>query len=293
MVLFGAESQPISLFWKKKKVQTKQQTSSNKNAVPSCAFLHASLTAVLQGEFNISNFLPPLWALVFFSLFHLHILIMILLEQIKGWLKEISKKLQLQHHGWEPPLTWAVGYTVPEHPGTRLLAPSTGEDHRSFKRARWIIAWCTESIFSLKTHLKYHAKHAKCYRAAPAYNECRQVRILPRIPLGSASSQKEEYQPLSRRSHCLRYLVLATVCGIRNCHRRLSAHTHTLSLWLERAEEHHPFYPGKQSSYSKMTFTVQLLSRRAQNTHITPQLKTLSLLLCNCWFVGFFLLFES
>lgn len=212
---------------------------------------------------------------------------MILLEQIKCWLKEISKKLQLQHHVWEPPLTWAVGCTVPEHPRARLLAPSTGKHHWSFKKAKWIIAWCTESLFSLKTHLNYHAKHAKCYRAAPAY-ECRQVRILPKIPLGSASSQKEEYQPLSRQSHCLRYLVLATVCGIRNCHRRLSAHKHTHSAcgWSELKSITH-FTQEKKSSYSKMTFTVQLLSRHAQNTHITPQLKTLSLLLCNCWF-GFF-----
>ena len=112
-----------------------------------------------------------------------------------------------------------------------------------------------------------------------------QVRPLPRLPLGSVGSQKEEYQPLSRQNHSLRYPVLASVYGILNCHRRLSAHTHThtLSLWLEQAEEHHPFYAGKQSSYSEMTFTVLLLSRHAQNTHITPLLKTLSLLLCNCW----------
>lgn len=55
-----------------------------------------------------------------------------------------------------------------------------------------------------------------------------------------------------------------------------SWHTHTHT-------DHHPFSPGKPSSYRKMTFTVLLLSRHAQNTHITPQLKTLSLLLCSCW----------
>lgn len=179
--------------------------------------------------------------------------------------------------------SWLQG--VLEQPGTRLLAPSTGKNHWSFKRARWIIAWCVECLFCLKTYLKYPAKHAKCYRASPACSECMQVRPLPKFALGSARSQKEEYQPLSRQNHSLRYLVPSSVYGILNCCHRLSAHTHThtLSLWLERAEERHPFYPGKQSSYSEMTFTVLLLSRHAQNTHITPQLKTLSLLLCNCW----------
>lgn len=112
--------------------------------------------------------------------------------------------------------------------------------------------------------------------AKASFGKCRLEQDVPR---------KEEYQPLSHQNHSLRYRVPASIFGILKCHFRLSAHTHT-QLVAGWAEEHHPFYPGKQSSYGKMTFTVLLLSRRAQNTHITPQLKTLSLLLCNC--CGFF-----
>lgn len=68
----------VSALWKKiKKVQTKHQTSSNKNVVPSCIFLHVFSSPVLQGEFNIGNYLLPLWVLVFFCQFYLYILVMI------------------------------------------------------------------------------------------------------------------------------------------------------------------------------------------------------------------------
>lgn len=63
-------------------------------------------------------------------------------------------------------------------------------------------------------------------------------------------------------------------------HLRLSAHTPSACGW-SKLDCHHLIQETK--SYSKMTFAVLLLSRHAQNTHITLQLKILRLLLCDCW----------
>lgn len=89
-------------------------------------------------------------------------------------------------------VAWCLSNLVPG-----CLPLPTGKDHQSFKRARWIIAWRVERLLCLKTHLEYPAKHAGCYWAAPACNECMQVRPLPGFdPLGNIGSQKEEYPPL-------------------------------------------------------------------------------------------------
>lgn len=124
--------------------------------------------------------------------------------------------------------TWAAGCMIPEQPGTQLLIPSAGQDHWSFKRAWWITA-CAECLFCLKTYLKYPAEHAECYQAAPACKEFNAGRPLSRFFLGSTSSQKEKHQPLPCQDHSLRYLPVASVSGILNCHCSLSAHTHALS----------------------------------------------------------------
>lgn len=177
--------------------------------------------------------------------------------------------------------TWAAGCMIPEQPGTQLLTPSAGQDHWSFKRAWWITA-CAECLFCLKTYLKYPAEHAKCYQAAPACKKFNAGRPLLRFSLGSTSSQKEKHQPLPCQDHSLRFLSVASVSGILNCHCSLSARTRTLRFGWSKLKSITQLTQENNPLNSKMTFKVLLLHRHAQNTHIAPQLKTLSLLLCNC-----------
>lgn len=128
-----------------------------------------------------------------------------------------------------------------------LSIPVVLEPQRGFERVGWISVRYTECFFCLKTFLKYPAKHAQCYWAAPARKEHVQVRSRPRLPLGSASSQEEEHQPLSHQiapevSSISWFMGSVTV--IVGSQR---THTHPPQL-VEQAEERHLSYPGKQSS---------------------------------------------
>ena len=123
-----------------------------------------------------------------------------------------------------------LGSRYPSQPVPACSPLPLGKDRQSFKRARWIIAWCVESLLCLKAYLNYCAKHSKCCRAAPACNACVQVRPLPRLPLGSTSSQQQKYPPLPHQNHSPPYPLLVVAYGILNCHRRLSAHTHPRSV---------------------------------------------------------------